>query len=198
MKAIKRVSIIAVAISITVAMLLTGCGAESNKAERDAFSRINSVCEMATLKCYYHNVVRSENTNSSIAKLFGNFGYKKMWIEYSGIVNLGIQVGDVKVGQPDSKGNVKVTMPKAEILSVDLDKDSISTPIVTTGILTNINASEKAAALAEAQEKMQEQAKADKSLLGQAQTRAKSMIEGYIKNVGKQIGKDYFVEWVEE
>ena len=33
--------------------------------------------------------------------------------------------------------------------------------------------------------------------LNQAKERAKSLIEGYVKNVGEQIGKEYTVEWVD-
>ena len=40
-------------------------------------------------------------------------------------------------------------------------------------------------------------AKENGNLLNQAKERAKSLIEGYVKNVGEQIGKEYTVEWVE-
>ena len=45
--------LIAIFVSITV-IIFSGC---TEKREVD-FSKINSVCEMATLKCYYHNVAK--------------------------------------------------------------------------------------------------------------------------------------------
>ena len=36
----------------TVVLCLTGCGKETQTAN---FSGVTSVCELATLKCYYHN-----------------------------------------------------------------------------------------------------------------------------------------------
>jgi hypothetical protein len=44
---------------------------------------------------------------------------------------------------------------------------------------------------------MEETAKENGNLLNQAKERAKSLIEGYVKNVGEQIGKEYTVEWVD-
>lgn len=63
--------------------------------------------------------------------------------------------------------------------------------------MTKITKEEKTEALAEAQNHMEETAKENGNLLNQAKERAKSLIEGYVKNVGEQIGKEYTVEWVE-
>lgn len=70
-------------------------------------------------------------------------------------------------------------------------------PLTDTGFMTKITKEEKTEALAEAQNHMEETAKENGNLLNQAKERAKSLIEGYVKNVGEQIGKEYTVEWVE-
>lgn len=44
---------------------------------------------------------------------------------------------------------------------------------------------------------MEETAQENTTLLAQAKERAKNLIEGYVKNVGEQIGEEYTVEWVE-
>ena len=54
---------------------LTGCAEKKKEAD---FSGINSVCELATLKCYYHNVAKGETKASGLLKWFGT-GYKKIW-----------------------------------------------------------------------------------------------------------------------
>ena len=124
-------------------------------------------------------------------------GYKKIWTEYSGIVELGVDVSKVSVSKPSKDGVVKVTIPDAEILSVDLDEDSMGEPLTDTGLMTKITKEEETEALAEAQNHMEETAKENGNLLNQAKERAKSLIEGYVKNVGEQIGKEYTVEWVD-
>lgn len=183
---------------LVISMLcISGCGDKNQKKEEESdFSAISSVCELATLKCYYHNVAKSETEASGLFKWLGK-GYKKIWTEYSGIVELGIDVSKVSVEKPTADGVVKVTIPDAEILSVDLDEDSMSEPLTDTGFMTKITKEEETEALAEAQNHMEETAKENGNLLNQAKERAKSLIEGYVKNVGEQIGKEYTVEWVE-
>lgn len=183
---------------LVISMLcIGGCGDKNQKKEEEAdFSAISSVCELATLKCYYHNVAKSETEASGLFKWLGK-GYKKIWTEYSGIVELGIDVSKVSVEKPTADGVVKVTIPDAEILSVDLDEDSMSEPLTDTGFMTKITKEEETEALAEAQNHMEETAKENGNLLNQAKERAKSLIEGYVKNVGEQIGKEYTVEWAE-
>lgn len=172
---------------------LTGCSGEKKDAD---FSGINSVCELATLKCYYHNVAKAETEASGLLKMFGT-GYKKIWTEYSGIIELGIDVNKVSISKPDSKGVVKVTIPDAKILNVDLDKDSLSEPLTDAGFLTKITKEEETAALAEAQNNMEKTAQENVALLTQAKERAKNLIEGYVKNVGTQIGEEYTIEWID-
>lgn len=182
---------------LVISMLcLTGCADKKEEKEEADFSAIQSVCELATLKCYYHNVAKSETEASGLFKWLGT-GYKKIWTEYSGIVELGIDVSKVSVEKPTADGVVKVTIPDAEILSVDLDEDSMGEPLTDTGFMTKITKEEETEALAEAQNHMEETAKENGNLLNQAKERAKSLIEGYVKNVGEQIGKEYTVEWVE-
>lgn len=171
----------------------TGCSSEKKQAD---FSGIVSVCELATLKCYYHNVAKSETEASGLFAWIGT-GYKKIWTEYSGIVELGIDVSEVSVLEPDDNGVVKITIPDAKILNVDLDEESMSEPLIDTGFMTKITKEEETQALAAAQEDMKKTAKANTALLVQAKERAKNLIEGYVINVGEQIGEEYKVEWVD-
>lgn len=68
------------------------------------FSGVNKICELSTLRCYYHNVAELRKEPDGIFKygLF-NYGFKKLWIEYTGIVEVGIDVDQVQVYEPDEK-----------------------------------------------------------------------------------------------
>lgn len=59
-------------VSVISVCCLAGCSGEKKKAD---FSGINSVCELTTLKCYYHNVAKAETEASGMFKGFG-IGYK--------------------------------------------------------------------------------------------------------------------------
>lgn len=190
MKLKKIISIILISVCI---ISLIGCSSEKKEAD---FSKINSVCELATLKCYYHNVAKAETEASGLFKWLGT-GYKKIWTEYSGIVELGIDVDKVKISEASAKGVIKITIPNAKILNVYPDEKSMSEPLTDTGFLTSITKEEETTAFAEAQKNMEETAKANTALLNQAKERAKNVIEGYVKNVGEQIGKEYTIKWVD-
>lgn len=176
----------------TVVLCLTGCGKETQTAD---FSGVTSVCELATLKCYYHNVAKAETEASGIFAKWLKTGYKKIWTEYSGIIEYGIDISQVTVSEPDKNGVVTVTMPDAQVLNVDVDEDSLGTPLTDIGFLTSVTTEEKTTTLAGAQEAMEQQAKENTEMLSQAKARAKTLIEEYIKNVGESIGEEYTVEW---
>lgn len=179
-------------IVVTGVLCLTGCGKETKTAD---FSGVTSVCELATLKCYYHNVAKAETEASGIFAKWLKTGYKKIWTEYSGIIEYGIDISQVTVSEPDKDGVVTVTIPDAQVLNVDVEEDSLGTPLTDTGFLTSITTEEKTTTLAGAQEAMEQQAKENTEMLAQAKARAKTLIEEYIKNVGEGIGEEYTVEW---
>ena len=170
-------------------ILLTGCNEKKRETE---FSQLGIICELATLKSFYHNVAKLESGADS----FLGVSYKKMWIEYSGIVKIGIDASKVTLSKPDQNGLVKVTIPKAEVLNIDLDEDSIYVRS-DTSIFAGISARDKVKTLGDAQDDMEKTAKENESMLMQGQVRAKIVIERYIQKIGVAIGKVYTVEWVE-
>ncbi|MGB4661750.1 MAG: DUF4230 domain-containing protein [Mobilitalea sp.] len=169
---------------------------EPNKAE---FSAVNQICELATLRCYYHDVAEYEKQPDGLFKygLF-QYGYKKFWIEYDGIVEIGIDVGQVQVNKPDENGVVQVYVPEAEILNINADPESMGKMVADTGKFTEITASEKAEAFSEAQTTMKSNAENDNSILTQAHNNAKELLKQYVVNVGEQMGQHYTVKWIIE
>lgn len=178
-------------VSLAIALPLAGC----DKKEAD-FSETRAICELATLKCYYHNTSELRQDSSGIGKWFGNIGYKKAWIEYDGIVKLGIDASRVKIEPNGNK--VRVSVPNATILSVDVNIDTISEAISETGWFTKITTEERAETQKKAQEDMKAKAESNTALLLQATQRAKDTIQNYIINVGNLIGVAYEIEWIEE
>lgn len=162
------------------------------------FSAVDKICELATLKCYYHNVLEDEKQPDGLFKygLF-QYGYKKFWMEYDGIVKVGVDVGEVVINKPDENGVVRIYVPKAKILDVDVDEESMSDLIADTGVLTTITSDDQAKAYSHAQENMRECAESDTSILNAAHRNAKEVLKQYVINVGKQIGQDYNVEWID-
>lgn len=172
---------------------LFGCGSQKQKPD---FSSIKSVCELSTLKCYYHNVATYEKNAHGLLKVFGS-GYKKIWIEYSGIVNLGIDINKVDISEPDTNNVITIKIPDAEVQSTSLDKSTLSEPLTDKGVFTKITTEEKTEALSSAQQNMKEKAQKDTSLLAQAKEHAKLILQGYINNLGEEFNEEYTIKWVD-
>lgn len=172
---------------------LFGCGSQKQKPD---FSSIKSVCELSTLKCYYHNVATYEKNTHGLLKVFGS-GYKKIWIEYSGIVNLGIDINKVDISEPDTNNVITIKIPDAEVQSTSLDKSTLSEPLTDKSVFTKITTEEKTEALSSAQQNMKETAQKDTSLLAQAKEHAKLILQGYINNLGEEFNEEYTIKWVD-
>lgn len=181
---------------LMITFLLCGCG--QSMKEEISLAKAQNVAELATMKAYYHNVAElSKEKNKSWFNII-DVGYKKMWMEYTGTVELGIDVNKLEISSPDSKGVVTIKIPQATVLGdPDIDADSMQPLLTDTGWFTKITAEDKTATLAKAQKTMKKTAEADSVLLGQAQDRAKNLLESYIKGVGEALGEVYTVEWEE-
>lgn len=198
--------IICLAIAIGV-LAFPPKGTPSSKVDLSEYSSVELICEFATLKCYYHNVVvyvkNPEGSNKFFNDIllwpFGeyvNAGYKQFWMEYSGIVEAGIDATLVQISDPDPRGVVNVYIPDATILNVYADEDSLSEPLSEKGLFTSITGQDQIEAFAKAQSEMRQQAENDQRLLARARKNAKKLLERYIINTGKIIGVDYTINWV--
>ena len=102
----------------------------------------------------------------------------------------------MKIDGPDDHNVVTITIPEAEIQSVNLDEDSMSDPYTDAGILTKVTTEEKTDLVAAEQKNMEKVAAADENLKNRAQEHAKKILENYVIKVGESIGQSYTVEFV--
>lgn len=161
------------------------------------FSNVEAVCELATLECYYHNVIEKENhPDNWWNKLWKE---KKYFLEYEGIVKMGVDFKKVKIDQPDKKGVVRIYVPEAKVFNEDeVTAKTIGELVSEKGVFVKITTEEQAKLLAEAQENMKKNAAEDKVLLGEAHENAKALLEQYVVNIGDLLGKKFTVKWVAE
>lgn len=182
---------------------------ETNPVNLSEYSSVNDIYELATLRSYYHNVAVYEEKPEGAAKVISDIltwpfnqllktGYKQFWLEYSGIVEIGIDQKDkIHISDPDASGVVDLYIPDAKVLSIDADESSFSDPLDEKGLFTTITAKERLIAYAAAQDKMRQEAENDLALLRRAKNNAKILIERYIINLGKEMGVDYSIKWIE-
>ena len=163
------------------------------------FSGVSKICELSTLKCYYHNVAELKKDPDGLFQYgWFKYGFKKLWIEYTGVIEVGIDVNQVQVNEPDENNIVYVYVPDARITKVSADSDSMSEPISDTGVFTEITIEDQNQAFSQEQSKMEASANNDTTILNRAKNNAKKLIEQYIVNVGKEVGENYTVKWLDE
>lgn len=188
-------------VCMTLALCLGGLtmfGCADNRMEEPDFSGVREIAELASLECYYHNVVKFHRDADGYLFGLGGIGEKNMWFEYDGIVRMGFNIDEVSISAPDASGTVTVSIPGISILGrPDIDAESMTDPIESNGLFTSMTGEEKRQALADAQSNLIEVAEADESAKLQAKERGQSILAQYIKNVGEAFGREYTVRWVE-
>lgn len=172
------------------------CSKNDNlKGIEPQISQMKSICELATMKCYYHNVAKYTEENASGILLWTKD--RKFWIEYAGIVNIGIDTSNVKMEV--KKDNVNITIPQARVLDCKVDNATLTeNSFIVAKNSAKVEAEHQTAAFKEAQAKMQEAASNDTALLANAQQRAQKLLEDYVNNIGNCIGKKYKINWTFE
>lgn len=184
----KRIAVLFVIIMI----FCCACGKEETQIQPQE-TQMRAICELATLECYYHNVAKYKEEDAE-----GFWLWKKdkhFWMEYSGVVKLGIEAALVTIEVKDDK--VSITMPPAKVMGCTVDEESLdSESIIVANKSADVKAEDMTEAFADAQAQMELTAMNDKVLLAQAQQRAQKLLEDYVNNIGKVIGKEYTIEWI--
>ena len=194
-------------IAVICILLLPG-SRQAAQVSLSEYASVSTICELATLKSFYHNVAMYEKEPGGGSKFvnnvlfwpFGSYtkvGYKQFWLEYSGIVEAGIDASQISISGPDAQGVVEVYVPDARVLSVYADEDSLTEPLTERGLFTKISGKEKAQAFSTAQSAMRQEAENDQALLRRAKENAKLLLERYIVNTGAGMGLRLSVRWVD-
>ncbi len=185
-------------ISMCVMMMcsLSACGLKQKDTSVEKvinITQMKAICELATLECYYHNVAKVSKEKDVLwwdTKA-------ELWIEYSGIVKVGVDISDLDL---EVNGEVvTITMPKAAVLSCEVDETKLNKDsyiMIREGLgAEKITADDQTLAFQTAQDSMREAAETDEELISQAQQRAEDLLESYINNVGDILGKKYIISW---
>lgn len=183
--------------------IICACSGQENSqtsgihAKEPDISQIRSVCALATLECYYHNVAKSVKTKG---KGITHIGEKDriFWVEYSGVARLGINISNVNM-EMDGK-QIRITVPKAELLGLsDYSFTQDSYISSEDGVNKNpITAKNQTEAVAAAEEDIRRIFASDDALLLRAQENAKKLIENYIRQLGQISGVEYQIIWNDE
>lgn len=183
--------IISVILIMAACLALAGC-ASSNAANKTAVSgamepqinQMQSICELATMECYYRNVAKYYEEDATKTLWWGKD--RKFW------VGIDASLVDIEV----EGENVTITLPSAKVLGCKVDPDSLSEEsFIVAKDSAKVEAEHQTQVFKEAQAQIEEAASNDAALLGNAQQRVQELLENYVTTIGEFTGKTYTIHW---
>lgn len=191
----KKNNILKIILTAFAVLSLTAC--KNKKVEANVeVSDMKNIAELSTMECYYHTVAKYDQDIKNPWFMPWRKDIKRFWIEYSGVVTMGIDVSLVEIKV--SGENVKITIPEAKVFNAKVDPSSLDKKFFYKDKNSaSITAEDERKAFTSAQKYMIEEASKDKTLLTDAKQRAKDLLEGYINGMGNIIGKKYSIQWIE-
>ena len=189
--------IIAILLMIASLLALCACGDASvpPATEEPQITQMRTICELATMDCYYHNVAKYYEKEAEKGILGFGKKDKKFWVEYSGEVTIGLDA--TLVALQVSGDQVTITIPPAKVLGAKVYSDSLTTDsYIIDKDSADITAEDQTRVFENAQADMLAQASNDHLLLFNAQQRAQMLLEDYVTNIGNAIGVTYQINWI--
>lgn len=171
--------------------------AEKAFTEEPSLGQIRHICELATVKCQYHNIAKSIKTPG---KGFWNIGKKerKFWIEYEGTVEVSYDADRIEMRLEGDA--VHITLPEPDLHTAILpDSWSPDSYYISKDNLffqkNPITAEDQEQAVANAQRTMENQVRKTSTILQTAETQAMELIENYIHQIGEITGRSWTIFW---
>lgn len=145
-------------------------------------SEIKDIGELATIEYMYTDAGKFEDPK----QLFGkdipfSFTTKSFIAKWDGIIKAGVNVDEIIVEINDANKEIVVHMPKAEILSHEIDNDSIETLDQKDGLFNSVKVEDVREFDAISKDEMEERA-IENGILDKADENAKNIIEKLINN----------------
>ncbi len=186
----KKFKIFLLCFTIFLSTILQSCN--NSKAEIE-LSQIKNICEFSVMECFYHNVAKYSQEDAS-GFLFW-VKDKEFWVEYSGIIKIGIN-GDLVSFDISDNNVVTITTPRSEVLDISIDLSTFNEDsFFVAKNSAHVSADDETAAISDAQRMMELTASSDITLLSQADERVQILLEDYIKSIGDLTGIEYTVEF---
>lgn len=163
-----------------------------NSSKNHSYFEIQTISELTTIQCRFHNVAIRD-----VKEGFLGAKNEYIWFEFDGIVDIGIDMNKIQISEPNEEGIIRIYLPPAQILNATPDTTSIKKPVEKTGWFSEFDGGNEVEMILDATEDMKNDANTQVMLTAQAYERAQFVLEQYVINVGKMLGEDYTVEWVD-
>ena len=174
---------------LAFALLLAMAGCNNKKKEEKKpeqtieITEMREIAELATVDCYFHNVAKSDRELNPEWYEFWEKKNMRFWVEYEGIVTIGIDVSKLKV-EVSEDNVVTITLPEAEVQDVIVSEDSLTADsFYFDPKAKKPSPEEQTEAFKQAQNEMKNAAEKNQALLANARSNAKENDERLVKGL---------------
>ena len=176
-------------------LLLGGCQQFGRIEKSIEIKEMRAITELATVECYFHNVAKSDEETVKAWFEFWKSANIRFWIEYDGIVRIGIDASELKMEIKDNV--VTITLPQAIVLDAKVNSATLNEDSFYYDARTKKpDARQQTEAFKQAQQSMINAANSNKTLLTNARDNAKELLTNYVKTIGEATGVEYVIEWI--
>lgn len=185
MKKIKRAGLLVLALFIVLAAVFfwgRSVGKSAGNTEMSAVvleNKLTEISELASLTYSYTNMAEFENSKDFYGMKVP-FTTKGFIITYDGEIKAGVDLSKAEVDVSGSK--ITITLPDAEILSHQIDEDSLEIFDETTSIFNPLKVTDYNAFSKDQKSEMEKKA-IEKGLLAEARQKAVSAVESFVSQI---------------
>lgn len=156
-------------------------------------SEIQSISELATVEYLFTNAARF--TDSKQFKDWNiPFTEKSFMMKWDGLIKAGVKLDKIEIRVDEENMKITVAMPAAEILSYEVDNDSVEVLDEKDNVFNKLTISDKVDFDAKTEDAMKERA-IENGLLDKAQKNAEMIISNLL-TANEAIGSAYVIEFV--
>ncbi len=162
-------------------------GGEDSNTQMSAVvleNKLTEISELASISYAYTNMAEFENSKDFYGVKLP-FTTKSFIITYDGQIKAGVDLSQAQVSVRGTR--VQVTLPEAEVLSHQIDEDSIEVFDETTSIFNPLRVEDYQAFSKDQKARMEKKAE-EKGLLTEAKSRAVSSVRSMLEQL---LGSDY-------
>lgn len=163
---------------------------QANSSEEYLLSEVKSIAELSVLEYDYSNASSGTDT-IQFAKILKDlkipFTTKTVVMQYDGIIKLGADTSQIKVGKitKNLTGNmsrINITLPPIQVLSHEIDRGSIEFPVEKDTILNKLKTEDFAKLEDTARQEMEDRV-LESDIVKNASAELKSKISGFLKGI---------------
>ena len=190
MKNIRRCAVVIVCLLLPV--LFGSCKKKDAEVPKIDVEEMRSICNLAVMECYYHNIAKIKQTELLLWGLAGT-SEKFFWMDYTAKIKIGVDANQIDIAV---EGNtVTIRLPKLKNLQdPNIDEDSMKF-FSSEGSKTKIAPNKRLEALSIANDNMVNVLMENSSLMHNAEKRVKDILQSYVDQIGEFSGVEYKIKW---